>query len=200
MGSQDHSINKEGKVYYFGDEYPVGLCNSICKLVNDAVLSEEGRSKSYPTFLAAETRLLEDILEDCDTDDLTMLLDSLPEDERLGCCNSVSNVAQVLKTGAMSVVDPKIKSLMNWLNSRPKGTVYNFGSEKVREANKAQIPALNELQLKYFPHHHFAKCICFSGTMHNIRKILLEHGEQAAVVMWKKTSQKQKNSQQTIYH
>ena len=46
------------------------------------------------------------------------------------------------------------------------------------------------MQTTYFPNHHLPNCQCFRGTMRDVKNLLKNHGEQAAILIWKKTNGK----------
>ena len=92
----------------------------------------------------------------------------------------------------MTVVNPEVKKLMNWVNARPKCSKLDFSDLRVQKRYRFQTEMLKQLRKCYFPGRVFAKCKIFRGIYPHLVDTLHGNGHSVAVVYWKKKDSKKR--------
>ena len=87
---------------------------------------------------------------------------------------------------------PETKMFMNWLNSRPQGSIMDFTEKTVRTRHPKCTEALKKMRRIYFPTMEFKCCRVYRGVIDKNLKDLVEHEQPVAVFMWKKSAKQKK--------
>ena len=192
---RDHSIRKTRDPT---DEYPVSFCENVYTFVADATRSHAGTVDQWPKVSPYHSRFLHDLLEDLDDSELTLLSSVNTDEKKIGCGKHVKTVKEMTLLSTIAVTDKTIKWLMNWLNSRPKGTAMDFGARHVFGVHPKQYSILQKIRKCYFPDMVFDHCHVFRGVGTPQLSILQKGGDNAVIVMWKKNDNKKRLYASTI--
>ena len=180
------------------DDYPVSFLENVYSLATDAIRAHTGNDDPVPCPKPTHMRLLEDILEDLTTEELTFLTSKHTDHEEYGVLNKVEHVYNMTLLEPLLVTNKAVKYFMNWLNSKPKGTILDFGSHPVRAMFHIPLRALQLIREIYFPNKVFEKCHVFRGVVNQQLSVLQANGSEAVIVMWKKNDSKKRLLAATI--
>ena len=108
------------------DEYPIAFCEHLYMILEDTVRSQSGKHDVYPRVSPYHVSFMDDVLEDLDTDELTLLSSVYTDSVIQGYTNHVRAANEVSLLSLDVVTNDTAKWFMNWLNSRAKGTVLDL--------------------------------------------------------------------------
>ena len=102
-----------------------------------------------------------------------------------GCGNQVHSLQAVPTCPSSTIIDPDMKGLMTWINSRSRQSTIVFDGNGYNEMPR-QVDALIKLRKFLFPDLTFKHCRAYHGIMTQLPSFLQGSGDQAVVVMWRK--------------
>ena len=176
------------------DCYPIQFCESVYTFVADAIRSQLGIQDQWPRVSPYQERVMDDILLDLTSSELALLnsVQTEQDKEDHGCGYHVHTVKEITLLSSLLVTDRHIKWFMTWVNSRPKGTILDFGQRHVADTLPKQLAMLRKMRNIYFPQKHFDHCQVFRGVVNSQLSVLQGSGNHAVVVMWKKNDKRKR--------
>ena len=169
------------------DDYPLAFCQNVFTYVADATRALRGLATEQPAISETEMRFMDDILGEYNVTELKQLKQSLMITETYGCNVVASTMEMASQRQEINVTNAEFKRFMVWLNSRPRGYSQVIDAN-TNWSNPRLFSILSNMRKCYFPHHKFVRCHLMRGIKAAIAPVLQGKGEQAAVLMWKKTT------------
>ena len=161
-------------------------------LIADGINSAYQQTGEWPKVSPYQTEFIHDVMEELTSTELQQLSETVLETSFPGCGHHVSSAFEVKTLTPLQVNVPEVKWIMNWINSRAKGSIINFSREENRGKYPRQMSYLRILRTCYFPTLGFNHCQVFRGTLGTLPQILQGSGDQAVVVMWRKTDKQKR--------
>jgi len=158
------------------DDFPMAFCDDVYRTAGK-ILSQS---------LNGDTLFMHEVLSDLTSTELSTLKEAVDQQGEvyLGIGHTARDFSAAAQIPAVKVTDPEVKFLMNWVNSRPSGSVIEMNDHNwiPRQSN-----AIRKMRKIYFPDHRFNAGSVYRGTLPRKVGDLQAGEEQAVVFMWRKT-------------